>query len=329
MKKAGEILLRQFKNPLLLVFFVSTIVAYSFNQKAEATAIWLIMLISVTLGFWNEYRAEKIVADLLNKISYSAMIIRKGVREIIPVKDIRFGDIVVLSPGAIIPADIKITLAQNLEVDEALLTGESLPVAKAEGDEGFMGTIVTTGTGEAEIVALGKDTNLGQITAKLTHVRPETGFQKGLRDFSFLLTKIAVVTVVLIILFNLVLGRSMIETVLFALTIAMGITPELLPLIVTICLAHGARRLALKEVVVKELVTIEDLGNMEVLCTDKTGTLTEGKIFLAAYKNAEGQDDKSVLDLALICNSAVVHKEVFGDTIDKAIWDYVSNRPAF
>lgn len=316
------ILLRQFKNPLLLVFLVSTIVAFAFNQKAEAIAIWLIMVISIALGFWDEYRAEKVVQDLLKKISYTATVIRNGIKEIIPVKEIRMGDIVVLYPGAILPADIKIIESQNLEIDESILTGESLPVVKKEGDSSFMGTVVTTGSGQAEVIAIGTDTKLGQMSASVGKVRPQTEFQKGLKDFSSLLAKIAVITVVIIIVFNLILGRSMIETFLFALTIAMGITPELLPLVVTICLSHGARKLAKLEVIVKQLVTIEDLGNMEILCTDKTGTLTEGKIILDTYENAKGEKDNSVLDLALICNSAVVHKEVFGDAIDKAIWQY-------
>jgi Mg2+-importing ATPase len=322
---AKDILVRQFKNPLLLVFLVSTIVAYIFNQKAEAIAIWLIMIISVTLGFWNEYHAEKIVSDLLKKISYSAMVIRGGVKEIIPVKEVRLGDIVVLSPGAIIPADVKISAAGHLEIDEALLTGESLSVTKAEGDEGFMGTIITAGSGQATVVAIGADTKLGQISEGVARVRPVTEFQKGLNEFSTLLAQIAGVTVVIIIVFNLILGRSMIETILFALTIAMGIAPELLPLVVTICLSHGARLLAKVEVVVKQLVSIEDLGNMEILCTDKTGTLTEGKILLSSYENAQGAKDNQVLDLALICNSAIVHKEIFGDSIDKAIWQYARN----
>jgi Mg2+-importing ATPase len=316
------ILLRQFKNPLLLVFLVSTIVAFAFNQKAEAIAIWLIMIISIALGFWDEYRADKVVKDLLKKISYTATVIRNGVKEIIPVKDIRLGDTVVLYPGAIIPADVKISEALNLEIDESALSGESLPVVKMEAQNAFMGTVVTTGSGQAQVVAIGGDTKLGQISAGAGKVRPQTQFQNGLKDFSSLLARIAVITVVIIIVFNLILGRSMIETILFALTIAMGITPELLPLVVTICLSHGARKLAKFEVIVKELVTIEDLGNMEILCTDKTGTLTEGKILLNTYENAKGEKDNSVLDLALICNSAVVHKEVFGDAIDKAIWQY-------
>jgi len=317
-----QIFLRQFKNPLLLIFVVSTVVAFILGQRVEALAIWAIMALSVFLGFWNEFRAEKTVSDLLKKIALTTTIVRNGVKEIVQVRDVRLGDVAVLFPGAIIPADIKIAKSFNLEVSEAVLTGESLPVVKEDGDFGYLGTVVVRGNGEGEVVAIGTDTKFGKISLDVAKVRPESEFQKGLRGFSLLLTKIAAVAVVVIIPVNLLLGRSFVQTILFALTIAMGITPELLPLIVTISLAYGAKKLAKKNVVVKQFVSIQDLGNMEILCTDKTGTLTEGNISLDSYQNSSGMKDDAILDLALICNSAVVHKEVFGDAIEKAIWEY-------
>lgn len=319
---AFKILIRQLKNPLLLIFIVSTIVAFILGQKVEAFAIWFIMFISVGLGFWNEYQAEKVVHDLLKKISYSATVIRDGVKEIIPVKDVCLGDIVILHPGSIIPADIKISKTENLEINEAVLTGESLPISKKVGDFSYMGTIVTTGGGEGEVIAIGVNTRFGKISLDIVKVRPETEFQKGLRDFSSMLTKVAGIMVVFIIVFNFFLGKPMVETVLFALTVAMGVAPELLPLIVTISLSYGAKRLAKLGVIIKQFVSIEDLGNMEILCTDKTGTLTEGEIFLNSFINSEGKRSERVLNFALICNSVIVHQKVFGDAIDKAIWEY-------
>ena len=319
------ILLRQFKNPLLLIFIISTIVAFALGQKVEAFAIWAIMTVSIILGFTNEYQAAKVVNDLLKKISYTATVIRNGTKEIIPVRDVKLGDTVVLYPGVVVSADIKITNLQNLEINEAILTGESLPAAKKIGDNVFMGTVVTIGYGQGEVIAIGGDTRFGKISSDIVKVRPETEFQKGLRNFSLMLAKIAVITVAAIIVFNWLFGRPMVETILFSLTIAMGITPELLPLIVTISLSYGAKKLARVSVVVKQLVSIEDLGNMEVLCTDKTGTLTEGKIFLNSYTDIKGEKNNEVLNLALICNSAVVHKKIFGDAIDTAIWEYAQD----
>jgi Mg2+-importing ATPase len=222
---------------------------------------------------------------------------------------------VVLLPGSIIPADLKLTLSENLEVNESILTGESLPLKKQEGDVVYMGTVVTGGTAEGSVTALGMDTKFGEISNQVSKGRPLTEFQKGLRDFSTLLAKIAGVTVVIVIALGYFLGHPVIETVLFALTVAMGITPELLPLIVTISLSYGAKKLAKESLIVKQFVSIEDLGNMEVLCTDKTGTLTEGKISLS-------NPDPKALQLGLICNSAFTHKHVYGDSIDKSIWEY-------
>ncbi len=322
-----SVLLRQFKNPLLLIFIISTIVAFLLGQKIEAFVIWAVMTISILLGFWNEYRAESIVNDLIKKISFTTTVIRNGVKQMIPVKEVVVGDIVVLYPGSIVSADMKLTLSENLEVNEAILTGESLPTIKKEGDVVYMGTTVTGGTGDGKVVSIGMNTKFGEISKNVSKERPLTEFQKGLRDFSNLLAQIAGVTVLIVIIAGWLLGHPVIETVLFALTVAMGITPELLPLIVTISLSYGAKKLARESLIVKQFVSIEDLGNMEVLCTDKTGTLTEGKIVLQ-------KPEPKTLQMGLICNSAFTqhhhddsrfaHLPVFGDSIDKSIWEYAN-----
>lgn len=321
---AWEILIRQFKNPLLLIFLISTIVAFLLGQKTEAFVIWLVMAISIILGFWNEFQAESIVNDLIKKISFTTTIIHNGIKEQIPVRDVRVSDVIVLYPGSIIPADLKLTLSENLEVNESILTGESLPLKKKEGDTLYMGTVVTSGTAEGTVFAIGMDTKFGEISGQVSKNRPLTEFQKGLKDFSTLLARIAGVTVLIVIVLGYLLGHPVVETILFALTVAMGITPELLPLIVTISLSYGAKKLAKESLIVKQFVSIEDLGNMEVLCTDKTGTLTEGKISLSTYQNTKGEKDNRTLQLGLICNSAFTHKHVFGDSIDKSIWEYAN-----
>jgi len=324
---AWSVLFRQFKNPLLLIFIISTIVAFLLGEKTEALAIWLVMTISIVLGFWNEYQAESIVNDLIKKISFTTTIIRDGVKQMIPVREVKIKDIVVLYPGSIIPADLKLTESESLEVNESVLTGESLPITKKVGDVVYMGTVVISGTGDGEVVAIGMDTKFGEISKSVAKGRPLTEFQKGLRDFSNLLAKIAGVTVFIVILVGWFLGHPIVNTVLFALTVAMGITPELLPLIVTISLSYGAKKLAKESLIVKQFVSIEDLGNMEVLCTDKTGTLTEGKITLQ-------KPELATLQMGLICNSAftqhhhdgvgLAHMPVYGDSIDKSIWEYAN-----
>lgn len=324
---AWTIFIRQFKNPLLLVFIISTVVAYALGQNVEATAIWIVMSISIILGFWNEYRAAKTVNDLIKRISFTVTVVRDGVEKTIPVKDVQLNDEVLIHPGSIIPADLKLKTSEGLEVNESVLTGESLPAAKVDGDEVYMGTVATGGNAHGIVMAIGMDTKFGKISQSAGGARPETEFQKGLRGFSNFLAKIAIVTVLLIIVLGALLHHPIVETILFSLTVAMGITPELLPLIVTISLSYGSKKLAKKNVIVKEFVSIEDLGNMEVLCTDKTGTLTEGKILVNSFKNMKGEEDKKVIELAMICNSGFPHGHaVMQDSIDKAILDFAKEK---
>jgi Mg2+-importing ATPase len=323
---AWIVLLRQFKNPLLLVFIISTIVAFLLGEKTEAYAIWIVMSLSIILGFWNEYQAERVVQDLIKRISFLVSITRNGVHQMLPVADIRINDEVSLHPGSIIPADIRLSVSEGLEINESVLTGESLPIAKKSGDLVYMGTVVTGGNAHGIISAIGMDTKYGKISALSSKVRPLTEFQKGLKDFSILLARIAAVTVVVVIVFGWFLHHPTVQTVLFALTVAMGITPELLPLIVTLALSYGSKRLAKKDVIVKQFVSIEDLGNMEVLCTDKTGTLTEGKISLSSFQDGSGKENPEVLNLGLICNSGFTHGHVATDSIDKAIIDYAGSK---
>lgn len=315
-----QIFLRQFKNPLLIILFVATTVSFFLGQRNSSLVILGMIGLSVFLGFWNEFRAEKTVSDLLKKVSLLTTVIRNGEKQEIPVRDLRLGDEVFLTRGSVVPADIEI-LTGSFEVDESVLTGESVPVIK-KATQLFMGTVVTSGQGSGKVMAIGKNTKFGKISVDLSKVKPETEFQRGLRDFGTLLVKVIVVMAVAIFVGNFLLGRPLIDSILFSLAVAIGITPELLPMVVTISLSHGARQMAKKDVIVKRLVAIEDLGNMEVLCTDKTGTLTEGKISLESHLSIKGDKSERVLELALKCNSAVVHHRIFGNPIDTAIWEY-------
>jgi len=320
---AWAVFKRQLQNPLLLILLIATTVSFAFGSKFNSLVVAWMMLLSVGLGFWNEYRAEKTMEDLLKKISFMATVIRNGIKLSIPVVDIRVGDHVLLYPGAVVPADLKLIQEKSLEINESVLSGESLPVHKSmENKLCFMGSTVVSGAGQGIVTAIGSDTKFGQIVETVSSVRPETEFQKGLKSFGVLLVRVIFVMTSFIFLINGVFGRSWLESAMFALSVAIGLTPELLPVVVTVSLAHGAKRLAKKDIIVKQLVAIEDLGNMEVLCCDKTGTLTEGKLQVVTHAGLDDKDSHRVLELALLCNTAVVHHKIFGDAIDTAIWEH-------
>ena len=319
-----RIFIRQLKNPLLYVLLFATGTAFYLGERTNSLVIIIMMGVSLAMGFWNEYAAEKTIADLLNKISLTTLVLRNGHPLEIAVRDVVVGDVVLLSSGSIIPADLVLQNTQYLEVDEAILTGESLPVIKKENDLSYMGTLVISGKSQGIVTAIGKHTRFGQISANLTVSRPETEFQKGLTQYSYLLVKIITVMSVFLFLVNYLLGHPPIDSLLFSVAIAVGLTPELFPVIVTVSLAYGARKMAKHQVVVKQLIAIENLGNMEILCTDKTGTLTEGKIVLRDYLDASGQKDDRVLTLALLCNSEAEHSKSTINNIDTAILHHAS-----
>ncbi len=318
------ILFRQLKSPLLVILLIATTAAFFLGQKTDAAVIATMIAVSVILGFWNEYQAERTVSDLLRRVSLNAIIIKNGVKQEIPAHLLKIGDEVLLTPGSVVPADLDLQTTERLEIDESVLSGESVPVEKDpdKNKSAFSGTVVTAGTGTGKVVAIGKNTKFGRISLDLAQVRPQTEFQKGVTRFGLLVVRVIAIMTVVIFVGNTLLGRSPIEALLFALSIAIGLTPELMPVVVTVSLSHGARLMAKKEVLVKRLVAIEDLGNMKVLCTDKTGTLTEGSLSVHSYQNLKGEESDQILDLALMCNSAIVRHKVFGDAIDTAIWHH-------
>jgi len=330
------ILLRQFTgNPLIIILGIATLFSYFLGQHISSYYIFGIIVVSVFLGLWNEYSAERTVDNLLKKISPTALVVRNNEKMEIPVMDLTIGDVALLSQGSITPADIRFTETQNLEMNESALTGESKTVFKITEplkigpksisdykNIGFMGTFVESGSGKGIVIRIGKMTEFGKIAQSTTFVKPITDFQKGLINFGNLIIKVVVIMTIAIFAINALLGHELIESLLFSLAIAVGLTPELLPVIVTVSLSHGAGKLAKKHIVAKQLIAIENLGNMDILCTDKTGTLTEGKISLTNYFNPEGQTDKKILQFALDCNSAIIHHKILGNAIDAAIWEY-------
>ncbi|KKT69666.1 MAG: Magnesium-translocating P-type ATPase [candidate division WWE3 bacterium GW2011_GWB1_44_4] len=317
---AVSIFIRQFRgNYLLYILITCTVASFFLGEKTSSLYIFFMILLSSVLGFWNEYSAQKTVDTLLKRITPKALVKRDGRVEELPISHITVGDIVLLSTGSVIPADLSLVEAENLEVNESALTGESFPVTKQVGDMLYMGTNIEAGRGFGEVVQIGRATKYGKIAKSLSFLKPETSFQTGLRNFGNLLVKVIIILTLGIFGANFALGKDWLTSLMFALAIAVGLTPELLPVVVTLSLSHGAGRLFKKHVVVKRLVSIENLGNMDVLCTDKTGTLTEGKIDLIDYVDLTGQRSIELLNYAYISAPKVAHSKHFQNPIDRAI----------
>ncbi len=327
------VLAAQLRNPLLLLLVAAAAVSGLTGDPTDASIIAAIVALSVGLGFFNEYRAAKAVADLHRGIHHETVVWRDGNEITTDVTNLVPGDLVGLRVGDVVPADLRLVDVTGLECDEAVLTGESLPVEKSAdsrpgGDSpldlpgcAFMGTVVHQGAARGMVVSTGTSTAFGKIAVGLGERQADTAFQVGLRSFSALLVKVAGVLTVSIFVINIALSRPLIESLLFSLAIAIGITPQLLPAIVSVSLSTGSRVLARKRVLVKRLVTIEDMGNIEVLFTDKTGTLTEGAITFHESLDALGSASSDVLLLGLECNEATMTDAgpVGGNSLDVAL----------
>ena len=325
---ALTVLARQFRSYLLLLLLVAAAVSAAVGELTEASIIAAIMTMSVGLGFFNEYRSEKAVEALHSQIRHVVFADRDGVTGEIDVTDLVPGDVVHVKIGDVVPADLRLLAAHDLECDESVLTGEARAAAKSTapipaasaadaevGNCAFMGTIVSSGDGVGVVVRTGGKTEFGAIALRLGERHDLTAFQRGLQDFSRMLVIVTGALAGSILVINVLLGRSVLQSALFALAIAVGLTPQLLPAIVTVSLATGARRLARKQVIVKRLVCIEDLGNVEVLFTDKTGTLTEGHITFERALDPVGTESQRVLSLAAVCSDSA------GNELDRALWE--------
>ena len=338
----GPVLWHQLKSPLLVLLFVAAVASYFVGEESDAVIIGVILALSVGLGFVNEYRAEKAAEALHSQIRHETVVIRGGRSARVDVATLVPGDIVDLALGDIVPADIRLLRSIGLGCDEGVLTGESLPVAKtcepvppgtALADLvgcALMGTVVHAGSGTGVVVATGADTEFGQIAAGLGTHQLDTEFQVGLRKFSLLLVYVAGTLTASIFVLNVVLHKPVMDALLFSLAIAVGITPQLLPAVVSSSLAAGSRRMSKRKVLVKRLVCIEDLGDVDVLFTDKTGTLTLGKIDYIRAVPATGtdtagqplEDEDSVLRWGLLSTENITQDgaAVGGNPLDEALW---------
>ena len=271
----------------------------------------MIVLLSVVLDSLQEYRAEEAADRLRASVALMERVLRDGREVTVKAEALVPGDLVLLSAGDLVPADGRLVEAKDFFVNEALLTGEAFPTEKhaiAEGvgeseitgatNAAFMGSSVVSGTAAFLVVATGPATQLGAISTGLRHTPPPAALEQGIHEFGMLILRITVLLVLFVLLINLLFHRPLLESFLFALALAVGLTPELLPMIVSVTLARGALRMAKERVIVKRLAAIHDLGSMDVLCTDKTGTLTEAQIRLIRQIAISGADSPPVLDLA-------------------------------
>ncbi|WP_422933257.1 magnesium-translocating P-type ATPase [Sinomonas sp. P47F7] len=345
-----HVLLRQFVSPLQALLVVAAGMSFATGDRLNAAIIVVILLGSGLLGFANEYRAERTAAELHERISHNAVVVRDGRERSVPVRELVPGDVIRIGLGNIVPADVRLLEAVDLETDEGVLTGESAAVEKSVEAVGgradlaelsdclLMGTVVHAGSGRGVVTATGGGTEFGRIAAGLAAGSPETAFQRGLKEFSFMLLWVGIALTAGILLINLVLARPLLDSILFSLAIAVGITPQLLPAVVSTSLAAGSRLLAKDGVLVKRLLAIEDLGNLDVLVTDKTGTLTEGHIGFeeavpAGAAGADGADGRArLVELALLCCEA--DPSLHGSSgagqnpVDQALWDEFAERRA-
>jgi P-type Mg2+ transporter len=322
------LLLAQFKSPLILILLLATGLSFFLRDPVDAFIILTIVVVSGLLGFWQERSATNAVQKLLAIVQIKASVLRDKGRIDIPVEEIVPGDIVLLSAGDVVPGDAAVQESKDLFVDEAMLTGETFPVEKAVAvlpadtplgqrtNALWMGTHVVSGTAKALVVGTGKETEFGKVSERLRLRPQETDFERGIRQFGYFLMEITLVLVVAIFAINVYLARPVLDSFLFSLALAVGLTPQLLPAIISINLAHGAKRMAQAKVIVKRLASIENFGSMNVICSDKTGTLTEGIVRLQSALDVEGAPSNNVLFHAYL---NAVYETGFTNPIDEAI----------
>ena len=325
---ALTLLLAQFKSPLIVILILAAFLSFFLHEPVDATIIIGIVLLSGLLGFWQEKRAADAVEKLLAIVRIGAHVLRAGQSLEVPIEEVVPGDLVILSAGDVIPGDSLLLEAKDLYIDEASLTGESFPAEKRpcvlppetplgqRSNALWMGTHVISGSALAAVVFTGVETEFGQISQRLRLRPAETEFEHGVRRFGYLLTEITFVLVLVLFGVSVVVARPILDSFLFAVALAVGMIPELLPVIISINLAIGAERMARQQVIVKQLASIENFGSMDVLCSDKTGTLTEGTVRLHSALDAAGKESEKSRLYAYLNAS---YETGFTNPIDEAL----------
>jgi Mg2+-importing ATPase len=345
--------LNQFKSPIVLILLFATAISAVVSDWADALVILLIVLGSALLSFYQEYNASNAVDKLQAKVMIQTTVMRDGQSTTIPSQAIVPGDLVLLAAGSLIPADGLVIDACDFFVSQAVLTGETYPVEKRPGlvaagaglsertNMVFMGTNVHSGSATVLVVETGRRTAFGQIARSLTLRPPETEFERGVRRLGYLLTEVMFVLVIGIFVLNLVLHKPLLDSLLFSIALAVGLTPQLLPAIININLSKGSQAMAQRGVIVRRLESIENFGSMDVLCTDKTGTLTLGVVEVDGALDVEGGPSEQVLLYAYLnaslqtglpnpLDEAILQKPVTGfgayTKVDEIPYDFVRKR---
>ncbi len=322
------LLASQYKNPLVLLLVFAVMLSTVLGEYSEGAIVFVVLLLTGILGFFQERNAGKAVEKLRELVHNTATVKRNGIEKDVPVDEVVPGDIILLHAGDIIPADAFIIKSNDLHISESVLTGESFPAEKFAGEclihaplskvtnALFKGTSVINGTAVALAVNCGNDTFLGKIGYSLQKEQQPTAFEKGISRFGYLLMYLTIIISIAILIINLTLHKPLFDSILFALALAVGLAPELLPAIITITLSAGARRMAAKKVIVKKLSAIQNLGEIDVLCSDKTGTITEGIVKVNSFLDYSGRPNKKVIRYALL-NASL--QTGFYNPVDEAI----------
>ena len=320
--------LLQFKSPITILLIGAALLSMGLGDFSDAAIILFIIFFSSLLGFWQEKGATNAVDELLKMVQIKCRIVRDEKETELPVENVVPGDIIVLSAGDVIPADSLLLDSKELFIDEAAFTGETYPVEKIAGTVAadaplakrtnslFMGSHVISGKARAVVIKTGKQTEFGKISDRLKTKIPETDFEKGIRQFGYMLMEITLVLVIIIFAINVLLHKPALDSFLFSLALAVGLTPQLLPAIISVNLSVGARAMAKKQVIVKRLSSIENFGCMNILCSDKTGTITEGKVTLKDALDIEGNHSEKTMQYAWL-NATM--QQGFKNPIDEAI----------
>ncbi len=345
--------LNQFKSPIVLILIFATLVSAFLGDWIDAVIILLIVMGSATLSFFQEYNASNAAEKLRSQVSLKSTVLRGGEPVSIPTDDVVPGDIVLLSAGSLIPADGLVLEAKDFFVNQAVLTGETFPVEKKPGvvaenaglpdrtNEVFMGTNVRSGSATVLIVETGLNTAFGQIASRLTLRPPETEFERGIKRLGYLLTEVMFILVLSIFFFNVLFHKPVLDSLLFSIALAVGLTPQLLPAIININLSKGSQSMAEHGVIVRRLELIENFGSMDILCTDKTGTLTQGVVQMDGALGVDGEPSAQVLLFAYLnahlqtglanpLDEAIVSKGAPGaeayQKVDEIPYDFIRKR---
>lgn len=328
-KEIGIVLefLSHFKSPLIVILMIAASISLYFGQVTNSIIVGVVILASVCLDFFEEHSASNAAKKLKEKVSATATVIRNGEQQEIKTSEVCSGDVLFLSSGDLIPADAVILEADDFFVNQSALTGESFPKEKypcGVGDDGsshvlFLGSSVVSGTAKAIVFAIGKQTEYGKIAETLLKKQEKSDFEIGIDHFGFFISKVILFLVIAIFFFQALMHRDILESFMFAIAIAVGVTPELLPVIMSVTMARGSERMAKDGVIVKRLSAMPNFGSMDILCTDKTGTLTEDKIHLVNFTNVKGEKDETVL-LYTYLNS--FHQTGVKNPLDRSVLEY-------